>query len=1219
MAKGRSFYLFSAVLGFFFAQVAQAASITFTSPSLSFINQYNFSDLTFGGSCSPNFGQVQLFVDNSTQASYQAQCSSQGAWSVSVSVSQWSEGNHSVRAIIGDAEITRNFIKDTISPTLLILQPVGVPVIFDNLNAQVSFSGICGQVGQSVQLTVFPQGSCGSSGYTVSTSCLPSLTWSRALNFQSACDGDILVRVSHQDNAGNPTVADRGVFKDTQPVDVTFDAPALAVINHQNQAQITLGGTCNKNNNSVIATITSNNMSYEATCQNNAWQIGPITLTEVPDSPSVQMNVYHVYSVNQQVLVAERSRTFLKDTSVPNVTIDPIVPAVISQQTQGAVFFQGQCTVGDLPVQLQVSSGTSVITRIANCGSNGRWFTPAVDLSALADGTLIITTTQLDLAQNLGLYQGSVHKDSIAPTLTITAPATNPFFVNLSNYQSGITLSGACSENDENVELSGAISASANCIQGVWEVTTSFGGVPDSQGLQTVLLQHSDIAGNLKSMELSFRKDTIAPEVDWVTPAESFVVNAANQSSVPMSGTCTPQDGAVTIQAGALSANTPCSSSGSFSTSMNLSSLPQGQITLVARQADSAQNQSLEARSITKDSVLPALTFSAPTQNPFIVNAENVSAVTLAGTCSEPSQAVAISGAVTATANCAANNTWSVTTSFANVAVGAGTVTASHSDNAQNSTSVSRSFSAQFAPSTAISSVQQLMNISQNLEGSYYLTQDLDFSGVTNLDFVISGNFEGTIDGQGFKIKNLNTRKSFINYALGSTLKNITFVSPKFGLGSQGKGLVAFALHHPSGRQTRFENVHLIDATIYGSTSSSSNNPSLSGAGGLVGIGSHLLIQGSSVDVTFTTERPGVGNLGGLVGYLGFSTPTQAVDNRIENSRVKTRVVYQPSEMWTSTNTIQFANVGGVVGLVDTPGGSDQSIRTSLIKVEAEFVFRNQVPETTSYPYSSNGVAGLIGLYLPQISAPGSRNLFIEQSHAILDVETNAPVSAGSFAGLFNESGSVSSETAERKREIKDSFASGQIAFTTPLSAATRVAGLVTTTDSVFAAAQMQMSFDRSYSSLVIEGDSVGPASKQKPVFAKSFDSSMYSLPVSNGLFYDLTAVPQTMSQDLIAQPLSSAQMRTPATWISAGYSSDVWEIVNGELPTLKGITTEFPPAPPPVCVADINGDGSVGAADLGAILSGFGSAGPTDLNQDGTTNSADLAILLSAWGSCPE
>jgi hypothetical protein len=50
-------------------------------------------------------------------------------------------------------------------------------------------------------------------------------------------------------------------------------------------------------------------------------------------------------------------------------------------------------------------------------------------------------------------------------------------------------------------------------------------------------------------------------------------------------------------------------------------------------------------------------------------------------------------------------------------------------------------------------------------------------------------------------------------------------------------------------------------------------------------------------------------------------------------------------------------------------------------------------------------------------------------------------------------------------------------------------------------------------------------------------------------------------------------------------------------------------PAPPP----DLNGDGHVNGADLGALLSAWGTAAG-DLDGDGTTTGADLGILLSAW-----
>lgn len=55
-------------------------------------------------------------------------------------------------------------------------------------------------------------------------------------------------------------------------------------------------------------------------------------------------------------------------------------------------------------------------------------------------------------------------------------------------------------------------------------------------------------------------------------------------------------------------------------------------------------------------------------------------------------------------------------------------------------------------------------------------------------------------------------------------------------------------------------------------------------------------------------------------------------------------------------------------------------------------------------------------------------------------------------------------------------------------------------------------------------------------------------------------------------------------------------------------------------CPWDLNGDGAVGAADLGALLGSWGNnpGNPADFNGDGSVGPADLGALLGAWGNCP-
>jgi alpha-tubulin suppressor-like RCC1 family protein len=81
---------------------------------------------------------------------------------------------------------------------------------------------------------------------------------------------------------------------------------------------------------------------------------------------------------------------------------------------------------------------------------------------------------------------------------------------------------------------------------------------------------------------------------------------------------------------------------------------------------------------------------------------------------------------------------------------------------------------------------------------------------------------------------------------------------------------------------------------------------------------------------------------------------------------------------------------------------------------------------------------------------------------------------------------------------------------------------------------------------------------------------------------------------------------------IAAGYSPDT----NG-----NGVVDACE-APLNACAPDLNGDGTVNGADLGALLGAWGPASTgaaVDLNADGVVNGADLGALLGAWGPCAD
>lgn len=55
-------------------------------------------------------------------------------------------------------------------------------------------------------------------------------------------------------------------------------------------------------------------------------------------------------------------------------------------------------------------------------------------------------------------------------------------------------------------------------------------------------------------------------------------------------------------------------------------------------------------------------------------------------------------------------------------------------------------------------------------------------------------------------------------------------------------------------------------------------------------------------------------------------------------------------------------------------------------------------------------------------------------------------------------------------------------------------------------------------------------------------------------------------------------------------------------------------------CIADLDGDGTVGFTDLTGLLASWGPCPgcPADFKGDGTVGFTDRTTILAAWGPCP-
>jgi hypothetical protein len=80
--------------------------------------------------------------------------------------------------------------------------------------------------------------------------------------------------------------------------------------------------------------------------------------------------------------------------------------------------------------------------------------------------------------------------------------------------------------------------------------------------------------------------------------------------------------------------------------------------------------------------------------------------------------------------------------------------------------------------------------------------------------------------------------------------------------------------------------------------------------------------------------------------------------------------------------------------------------------------------------------------------------------------------------------------------------------------------------------------------------------------------------------------------------------------------TASMLDVVSGE--SWAGVYVTDVPGPHG-CAGDLNGDGSVGGADLGLLLTEWGCPASciADIDGDGAVGGSDLGLMMTAWGPC--
>ncbi|TDT85907.1 hypothetical protein DFO47_101326 [Arthrobacter sp. AG258] len=280
--------------------------------------------------------------------------------------------------------------------------------------------------------------------------------------------------------------------------------------------------------------------------------------------------------------------------------------------------------------------------------------------------------------------------DSTAPVATVSGISPTPNAAGWNNTSPvSVTVTA-----DDGPAGSGVASISYALDGGAQQtVSGAVANVPVSgDGTHTLTYFATDNVGNAGSAKSqTVRIDTQAPAAPAFTPPA--YVNAGNVGAVPLTGTAEAGSKVTLVasdpgSAHSISATVTASGTGTWSATLDLSSLNQGTVTYSATATDAAGNTSpAKTATATKDTVAPAAAqFSSVPQ---YVNSAGVGSVPISGTAEtgavvtvsamSPGSAAAVTGTATATAS-----GWAVNLNLTSLRDGAVTYTVTVADSAGN-------------------------------------------------------------------------------------------------------------------------------------------------------------------------------------------------------------------------------------------------------------------------------------------------------------------------------------------------------------------------------------------------------------------------------------------------------------------------------------------------------------------------------------------------------
>lgn len=381
------------------------------------------------------------------------------------------EGKHTVYVFVKDsydnsASITWAFTVDTVQPTLVVTAPTGGEI---TNNPVLKVKGYTDPVDSEVTIN----------GNTVPLAADGSFDYPFSLS-----EGSNTITVVATDVAGHSVQIVKKVTLDTKAPTLTVTSPAPDAI--VSTSVITVTGTTEKN---AVVTVNGN----YATVDTSGNFAATVTLAE-------GTNAIQVASKDAAGNIAKTTVNVILDTIVPTLTV--------ATPIEGEIFATGTAVV----------AGTVTDANFATLKVNGNAVTVTNNAFStsvtLTEGTNAITLEATDLAGNVKTVVVNVVLDTQAPTLSVTAAATE-------TKVPVVTINGTVSDAGTGVAK---VTVNGNLVTvGTDGKFTANVGL--LEGTNTITVIAYDLAGNAKSSTLSV-KYTYVPELSDVNNK----INQTNQN-----------------------------------------------------------------------------------------------------------------------------------------------------------------------------------------------------------------------------------------------------------------------------------------------------------------------------------------------------------------------------------------------------------------------------------------------------------------------------------------------------------------------------------------------------------------------------------------------------------------------------------------------------------------------------------------------------------------